>query len=499
MSKHLLSILLLILPVAFVVTACASVLDVDFGAAHLDDDASVTGEGGITLGDGGKANCLPKTCQMQGFECGTQNDGCGDALLCGTCKAGTCTGGKCSCVPKTCPELKVSCGKVDNGCGALLDCGGCPNPTDACDAQTNTCQCKPKNCTAQGAACGSVPDGCGQTYACGTCMDPQKPNCNAGKCSAAACIPKSCKEQGKNCGQVTDGCGTVLDCGMCSGTDSCGGAGVANVCGCTAKTCPQLGANCGTPSNGCGGALSCGNCALPNTCGGGGATNVCGCTPTGKCPAGANCGTVPNNCGGNVACGAACASPNTCGGGGSANVCGCTPLTCADYTCGVAVTNGCGGTLNCGPCGGGGCFAEETPVMMADGTLRPIASIKPGDVIMGFDQATMQAVPRTVERLMIHPAEDSPTGTVVLNGSIRATRNHPFLNNGRGVRADLLKVGDVVHVALARGGRVSIAAKPITSVTMLEGGIRSYDIRTSPPGGYIVGNEQTIVLQKVIP
>ncbi len=137
--------------------------------------------------------------------------------------------------------------------------------------------------------------------------------------------------------------------------------------------------------------------------------------------------------------------------------------------------------------------------MMADGTLREIATIKPGDVIMGFDQATMRAVPRTVERLMIHPTEDSATGTVVLNGSIRATRNHPFLSNGQAVRADVLRVGDVVHVALSRGGRMTIVEKTITSVTTLEGGIPSFDLKTSPPGGYIVGKDQTVALQKILP
>lgn len=501
MPRNRLATLFFILPLTFLV-ACSTLLDVDFGAAHLDDDAAAGDiADGATLGEGGKATCLPKTCQQQGFECGTQNDGCGEALSCGTCKNGTCTAGKCACVPKTCPQLKVSCGKVDNGCGGLLDCGGCPNPTDACDSATNSCQCKPKNCNAQGAECGSVPDGCGQTYACGDCaMNPKGNYCTAGKCGATPCTPKSCADQGKNCGQITDGCGKVLDCGGCTGTNTCGGGGVANVCGCTAKSCAQLGDNCGSPPNGCGGTLSCGSCTSPQSCGGGGTPDVCGCTPTGMCPAGSNCGTVPNGCGGNVACGPACVSPNTCGGGGVANKCGCTPLTCADYTCGIGVSNGCGGTLNCGTCGGGGgCFEGTTPILMADGTLRAISALHPGDVIMGFDQATGTAVPRTVERLAIHPAEDSPSGTVIVNGGVQATTNHPFLSRGRAVNAGSLRVGDVMHVAITRGNRVVLEEVPITSVERRPGGIVSYDIKTSPPGGYIAGTNQVIVLQKAIP
>jgi len=75
---------------------------------------------------------------------------------------------------------------------------------------------------------------------------------------------------------------------------------------------------------------------------------------------GKNCGSVSNGCGGTLNCGT-CTSPQTCGGGGTPNVCGCTPTTCAAQgkNCG-SISNGCGGTLNCGTCtspqtcGGGG-------------------------------------------------------------------------------------------------------------------------------------------------
>jgi hypothetical protein len=495
MIKNRIAALLFLVPLTFLV-ACATLLDVDFGAAHLDDDASISNEGGTVTGEGGKAACLPKTCQMQGLECGTQNDTCGEALNCGTCKTGVCTAGKCACVPKTCPQLKVTCGKVDNGCGGILDCGGCTNPSDACDSTTNSCQCKPKNCTEQGAECGTVPDGCGQTYACGDCAaNPKGTYCTAGKCGATPCTPKTCAQLGKNCGQVSDGCSTVLTCTPgCTGPQTCGGGGVANVCGCTPKTCAQLGATCGSIGDGCGGTLSCGSCTAPQTCGGGGAANTCGCTPTGMCPPGSNCGTVPNGCGGNTACGAACVSPNTCGGGGSANVCGCTKLTCDDYVCGLNVSDGCGGHLNCGSCA---CFAGETPVLMADGSLRPISKLVPGDMIMGFDPGMRGPVPRKVESLSVHPAEDSAAGTMVLNGAVRATLNHPFLSAGRRVRADQLKVGDVLHVAELQGGHPTLRDVPITTITRAEGNIVTYDVVTSPPGGYVVGKNQYVVLQKI--
>lgn len=493
MSKSRFTTVLLTAPFVLVLAACASLLDVDFGAAHLDQDASV---------DGGKG-CQAKTCQAQGFECGTQNDGCGEALECGTCKTGVCTSGKCACVPKTCPELKVQCGKVDDGCGNVLDCGGCANPADACNGQTNTCECKPKDCKAQGAECGSVPDGCGNTYTCGDCASNVKgPYCTNGTCGQAPCVPKTCQQLGKNCGQVSDGCGKVLTCGnngLCTAPQTCGGGGTANVCGCTAKTCPQLGKNCGSVADGCGGNLSCGNCVAPQSCGGGGTANVCGCTPSGVCPLNANCGTVADGCGGNVSCGPSCALPNTCGGGGKPNVCGCTPLTCADYNCGVGVSNGCGSTLNCGSCGGGGCFVADTLVLLADGSSRPIASIHAGDVILGFDEASGVALPRTVSRLVIHPAEDSARGIILINGNLRSTVNHPFFVGGRAVRAEELKVGDVLETATIDGGKVTLHDEPISSIGVMPGGIVSYDLKTAPSGGYFVGPKHDLVLAKVLP
>ncbi len=71
------------------------------------------------------------------------------------------------------------------------------------------------------------------------------------------------------------------------------------------------------------------------------------CSPTTCAAQGANCGSISDGCGGTVDCGT-CTGYDTCGGGGIPNVCGCRPRTCADVgaSCGT-VSDGCGGTLNC--------------------------------------------------------------------------------------------------------------------------------------------------------
>ena len=45
------------------------------------------------------------------------------------------------------------------------------------------------------------------------------------------CVPTTCAKLGSNCGPASDGCGGTLDCGACVGSDTCGGAGLANRCG----------------------------------------------------------------------------------------------------------------------------------------------------------------------------------------------------------------------------------------------------------------------------
>ncbi|WP_407755796.1 hypothetical protein [Archangium sp.] len=55
--------------------------------------------------------------------------------------------------------------------------------------------------------------------------------------------------------------------------------------------------------NGCAEPLDCGTCTAPQTCGGGGTPNVCGCTPTTCAASGASCGVIPDGCGGTIDCG----------------------------------------------------------------------------------------------------------------------------------------------------------------------------------------------------
>jgi hypothetical protein len=292
---------------------------------------------------------------------------------------------------------------------------------------------------------------------------------------------------------MSDGCGAILHCGGCTAPKTCGGGGTANVCGCNPTTCAKEGKNCGSIPNGCGGTLSCGSCASPSTCGGDGTANVCGCTPTTThCAAGQDCGTVPNGCGANIACGT-CKAPETCGGGGTTNRCGCTPLTCADFTCGIH-PDGCGRYLSCGLCGGGGCFVAGTRVTMADGSTKPIETVVPGDRVRSTDPDTGALGTAVVTARNTHGTGASEDGIVVVDGRLRATRNHPIWVNGRVVPMEQLRPGDVI---VTSGPLRTTVRTRVTSVTLERGGVPTYDLVLKGGNDYFA--DGVAIQQKQIP
>jgi hypothetical protein len=352
-------------------------------------DGSLGDDGGIAinLDGGGGSKCTPKSCTDQGFTCGTNSDGCGGMIECGTCTAPAYCGGggfsKCgggtatgpdggpvsACTPYTCttaPNGPYNCGSTGDGCGNVINCGTCPATQYCGGGGFNQCggstgltteggvPCTPATTCPAGQNCGQAADGCGGLINCGTCNSPQF--CGGGGASMCGgndglgadggviCTPLTSCPAGQNCGYAADGCGGLINCGTCTSPQYCGGGG-ANVCGgnngqnpdgalmCTPTTCAALGNPCGQQSDGCGGVLTCTQCVLPQTCGGGG---------------------TPNQCGGN----------NGVAADGGAI---CMPKTCATFpagTCGQQA-DGCGGvTANCGSCaapdtcGGGGVASQ---------------------------------------------------------------------------------------------------------------------------------------------
>lgn len=87
----------------------------------------------------------------------------------------------------------------------------------------------------------------------------------------------------------------------------------------------------------------------------------------------------------------------------------------------------------------GGCFAEGTPILMADGSQKTIEKIKVGDEIMTFQSENSKILqPAVVQGISSHLVD----GYLVINDSLKVTPEHRIFINDRWDYAGLAKIGD---------------------------------------------------------
>ncbi|MFG2217397.1 polymorphic toxin-type HINT domain-containing protein [Streptomyces sp. NPDC048685] len=92
------------------------------------------------------------------------------------------------------------------------------------------------------------------------------------------------------------------------------------------------------------------------------------------------------------------------------------------------------GTLRLGNCPTRNSFTADTPVLMADGTRKPIKDIKTGDKVLATDPQTGETGPRAVtaliegngEKQLVDLTIDTGQAQNTKNGHIIATEGHPF-------------------------------------------------------------------------
>jgi hypothetical protein len=78
------------------------------------------------------------------------------------------------------------------------------------------------------------------------------------------------------------------------------------------------------------------------------------------------------------------------------------------------------------------CFAAGTPVVMADGSTRPIETLRVGDDVLAFDERRRKVAIGTVSEFLQH--EPSAIHRAVVEGvskDVLLTTNHPFYSAGR--------------------------------------------------------------------
>ncbi|MBW6440031.1 hypothetical protein KZ829_40540 [Actinoplanes hulinensis] len=139
-------------------------------------------------------------------------------------------------------------------------------------------------------------------------------------------------------------------------------------------------------------------------------------------------------------------------------------------------------------------FAAATPVLLADGTTKPISEVKIGDEVLATDPETGLTTSETVETLFDNVDEEFSDITVGLSDGtmavLQATSNHPFWNrtNKEWTEAGDLAYGDELH-SLGEGTDATVAG-----VRTYSGSRHMYDLTVSEVHTYYVLAGTTPVL-----
>lgn len=93
----------------------------------------------------------------------------------------------------------------------------------------------------------------------------------------------------------------------------------------------------------------------------------------------------------------------------------------------------------------GKCLASGTLIQMADGSERPIESIRPGDTVLTVNEETYQIEPKRVVAVADNGVRET-LRVSTSSHSVVCTPNHPILANNSWVDAGKLKAGDLVAI-----------------------------------------------------
>lgn len=117
-----------------------------------------------------------------------------------------------------------------------------------------------------------------------------------------------------------------------------------------------------------------------------------------------------------------------------------------NYSCSDGTFSNTGSNCSGGGSSGGGCFAGNTTVLMADGSTKPIKDVVKGDNVMSFDVAGQWGplTPKPVSGVITF--KDKPVTRI--NGSLLVTPEHKFpRGDGNVIKAGDFKLGDIFITA----------------------------------------------------
>jgi len=304
--------------------------------------------------------------------------------------------------------------------------------------------------------------------------------CNdSNACTTDGCDPATgCTHTAVSCDDsdacTTDGCDPATGCTHTAVSCNDGDACTTDACDPTNGACTHVAVVCNDnnacTTDTCSASLGCQ--FKPVVCTGGDACNTPSCDPaTGACT------TTPVNCDDGDVCTADSCSLGTCSH---------TPIVCSDGTactaanCAVTYTYVCDGVT----CTKTSCFPAGTPVATPRG-LAPIETLRPGDPVYAWDEATGEVTARGVSEVERRVARGLVRVRLADGSEITATDDHPFFVSGSGwVRGRELTAGDPLLTVDQRAERIrSVRPEPAAAGTVynvLVDGAKTYFVGRTP-------------------
>ncbi|WP_203912639.1 RHS repeat-associated core domain-containing protein [Rhizocola hellebori] len=135
-------------------------------------------------------------------------------------------------------------------------------------------------------------------------------------------------------------------------------------------------------------------------------------------------------------------------------------------------------------------FTPDTPVLMADGTTKPIADIEQGEEVLATDPQTGESGARPVTALIEGKGEKKLVDIQIQGDTITATTEHPFWDAGKGtwVNAEDLEAGDLLRTV--SGEQVVVQEVGKRSATVRANNLTVEDLHTY----YVVGGDAPVLV-----
>jgi RHS repeat-associated protein len=117
---------------------------------------------------------------------------------------------------------------------------------------------------------------------------------------------------------------------------------------------------------------------------------------------------------------------------------------------------------------GSGCFTAGTPLVLPDGTARPIEQIRQGDRVLAKDPVSGTMGAKRVTRTFVREVNETLVLTVADGEQIETTANHPFYVEGRGfVPAGTVGIGTLIVTRAGPAVKLVKAEKKVGRTTAL--------------------------------